>query len=390
MADEVVPLVLDIGSSVARGGFGSDDAPRAVFSTVVGRPKHRGVMVGMGRKDSYVGDEAFSKAGILGFLAMAYPVQHGAVANWDDFEKVLHQTFYNELRVAPEEHPLFMTESPAMQERGMRQKLTQIAFETFNVAALYLESSAVLSLLASGHTSGLVFESGEGITAATPVIKGRAIDVATQWAPCGGGDVTERLGKSISTNAMLSKRVKEKMCHVVQSVRTAADKSISYEMPDGTVATLGRELFMAPEVLFSYTTAPVDWSVVRLLLLGIADSASTLFRLPKDVLRLIVRLVNRRGWTDLIESALASCTAAQRALLGGSVVLSGANTLLRGAAQRLQHELPRVRVVADTGREHLAWRGGSLLSKRHDLEWKTAELYNEVGPQLLWEKHREQ
>jgi len=111
---------------------------------------------------------------ILGTLAPRLPRLLIVVTNWNYMENILHHTFYKKLRVAPEESPVLPTEVP-LSPKTYRERMTQIIFEIFNVHVMYLATQTILSLYASGRTTGLVMDSGDGVLHTVPIFESYAL-----------------------------------------------------------------------------------------------------------------------------------------------------------------------------------------------------------------------
>jgi len=370
MADEVASLVIDL--EMVHAGFAGDDAPRAVFPPVVGFPKHPSIKVGLDQKAFYVGDEAMSTREVL---SLKCPIQHGIITNWDDIEKIIYHTCYNALRVAPEKHPVLVTER-SLNTKANREKLTQIMFETFNVPAFYIANRQVLALYASGRTTGLVVDVSDGVTLIVPIYEGYAITEGIFRLDLAGRDLVDYMmkilaerGYSFTTTAdrEIVKDIVEKLAYVAQDfdheMQTAETSALEkyYELPDGQVVTIASERFRCPEVLFKPSVIGLDGC-------GIHQNAFN------AIMKCKVNI-----WNDLY----------------ANIVIAGPGTRFPGIAERLEKEIRslapptmKIKVVAPPERKYSTWIGGSILSSLSTFQamWISKAEYDEAGPSIVHRK----
>ncbi|XP_063003353.1 actin-like protein 9 [Elgaria multicarinata webbii] len=363
-------VVIDTGTGTCKAGFAGQQTPQSVIGTVVGYPTEKSMRTRRDRADTFVGERAQFEPDV----DLILPVRHGIIIDWEAAEVLWRHLFYHDLKVAPEDHALLMSDPPLCPTTN-REKLVEVVFESLNSPGMYVAYQSVLSVYAHGKISGLVVDTGYATTHTVPVHEGYNLPHATERMDIAGVNMTSFLMDLLKdTGHYCDERmfsvvddIKQKCCYVALDFenewnRPKREYMVDYQLPDGQVITLGKERFQCPEMLFNPPQMP------GLTLLGIHGMA---------------------------EKSLRKVPEESRKEMYKNILLCGGSSLFKGLEKRFTRELmatvhtnTKVNVTSAPLRHYSVWTGGSILASLKNFQpcWIRKEEYVERGPYIVHRK----
>ncbi|MFX0062763.1 MAG: actin, cytoplasmic 2 [Candidatus Hermodarchaeota archaeon] len=383
-----LPIIIDNGSGYSKNGFAGEEIPQSVFPTLVGYPTGNHDLI---EKVYYAGKELVEYQEAFD-LNLVKPIEHSLIWDWEALEKIWHYTFFSELRVDPTNHPvLLMFSERTLNTSSPWEKIAEVMFETFNVPALYITHTSVLSLYATGLSTGLVVDIGDQLMQIVPIYEGFAITHAICHIDLAGYDLTNYLNQLLRMRGYnfvtpkereIVRDIKEKLCYValdpekeLMRLRKAGGISKQYILPNGASLALDHERFEVPEVLFNPTLIGRDQPSLH----------------------------------QLIFETIEKCDSDLRADLLRNIVVVGGSTLFNGLKERLIQELNKlistiyladsrissnynlareIKIFAPPNPHHIAWTGGSILGSNILFgKWVSRQQYiNEGSYRRCWKE----
>jgi len=378
-------IVCDNGTGFVKCGFSGSNFPTAIFPSMVGRPIMRAeesVIDNIQIKDVMVGDEAQK---LRFMLQITYPLENGIVRNWEDIQYVWDYTFFEKLKIEPKETKILLTEAP-MNPKANREQMVKVMFEKYGFQGVYIGIQAVLVLYAQGLLTGVVVDSGDGVTHIIPVFDGFALPHLTKRLDVAGRDITRHLIKLLLLRGYAFNRtadfdtvrqLKEKLCYVGYDLNMEKTLALEttvlvepYTLPDGRVIRVGAERFEAPEILFQPS------------LIGLEC----------------------KGMAEQLFLTIQQADIDTRMEFYQHIVLSGGSSMYPGLPSRLEKDLKemylekalkgnksllkkfKLRIEDPPRRKHMVFLGGAYLAeimKNKENFWITKKEYEESGINCL-------
>ena len=350
-------VVFDFGSLITKFGLSFEEEPKTILS-VVSRSPSSGIVTKIDEKP---------KVGIETVDHLRHPIDHGIVTSFDDLETLMHYCWYTELKVAPEDHPLVVADG-IVGPKANREKLTQIAFEHFNVPAFHTTIQHEFSMFYHcGQGTGVVLDLGAGVTWAVPLYQGYALPHAFVRLDLAGNNLDvimeHMVDEKCAIDRKTARQLKEKYGYVC-GLNYAAEVHLAMESPDldktvtlddGNVVTLSKERFECCEALFQ----PQRYGF------------------------------GQQGIHENIYNACMKCDVEIRKDLFSNVIVTGGASKFRFLKDRLQSELSQLTncaVNVEVIDSNSPWKGAAKFasSENFDSLCLSKEQYDESGPSAIF------
>lgn len=439
--DEVSAIVIDLGSHTCKAGYAGEDAPKAVFPSVVGSIDQTEVVddVKSERELEYASDakngarplesdkSKTNRKLYVGSQALGYrrdhmevlsPIKDGVVVDWDIVDSIWDHAFRERLLIDPTEHPMLLAE-PSSNSPQQRERTAELMFEKYKVPALFLAKNAVLTSFASGRATALVVDSGGGSTTVAPVHDGYVLQKAVATSPVGGEFLSECLMKSLENKGIT---IKPRYSFKRKEIRPGEYQTAVLDFPNTTesyklysqrvIASDIKEcVCRAPDTTFdegAYANIPMtpyelpDGQTIEI--------GADRFKIP-DILfnpSLAQKIPGMEGFPDsahacrglpqMVIESINKCDVDIRRELFSSILLAGGTASMQQLKERLEKDLieespqaARVKVLASgnaTERRFSVWIGGSILASLGSFQqmWFSKAEYEEHGTSYVQRK----
>ncbi|XP_059641242.1 actin-related protein 4 isoform X1 [Cornus florida] len=440
--DEVSAIVIDLGSHTCKAGYAGEDAPKAVFRSVVGSidqmdvddsdnaernsgsvPDSKNVVKtfdsdkSKGKRKLYVGSQA------LGYrrdhMEVLSPIKDGVIVDWDIVDNIWDHALRKCLLIDPEEHPMLLAE-PSSNSQQQREKTAELMFEKYKVPALFLAKNAVLTSFASGRATSLVVDSGGGSTIVAPVHDGYVLQKAVASSPVGGELLTDCLMKSLESKGLT---VKPRYSFKRKEIRSGEFQvTLDLEFPNTTesyklysqraiVSDIKECVCRAPDTPYdesAYSNIPmtpyelpdgqtIEIGADRFKIPDVLFNPSLVQTIP-GMESFAETASSVRGLPQMVIESINKCDVDIRRELFSSILLAGGTASMQQLKERLEKDLleespqaARVKVLASgnaTERRFSVWIGGSILASLGSFQqmWFSKSEYEEHGASYIQRK----
>ncbi|XP_036595350.1 actin-like protein 7B [Trichosurus vulpecula] len=366
---KVKALVIDLGSQYCKCGYAGEPRPTYFISSTVGKHFPDTAHSGDNQKETYVGHELLNTEVPL---KLVNPLKHGIVVDWDCVQDIWEYIFHSAMKILPEEHAILVSDPP-LSPSSNREKYAELMFETFSIPAMHIASQSLLSIYSYGKTSGLVVESGHGVSHVVPISEGDIMPGLIGHVDYAGCDLTNHLMKLLNEaghkfdneHLHIMEHIKKKCCYAASDPDEELslpleDLRVDYELPDGKLITIGKERFLCSEMLFKPSVAGSS----------------------------------QQGLASVTATCLNKCEASFKEEMMANILLCGGCTMLDGFPDRFQRELSQLfpndspLVAAAPERKTSVWTGGSILASLQAFQqlWVSKEEYEERGNAAIYSK----